>query len=146
MVLNYIWIGFFVVAFLVALLRVSGYYLQHVLDWFPGMVFDLADRDVFSTIVNSTFSAAETSVNISIYLIGIMTLWLGIMKIGEKGGAVRILSKATAPFFCRIFPEIPRDHPAMGSILMNFCANMLGLDNAATPLGLKAMKELQTFK
>lgn len=144
MVLNYIWIGFFVVAFVVALLRIAGYYLQQSFDWFPGIVFDAADRDVFSAIVDSTFSMAETSVTIIVYLIGIMALWLGIMKIGERGGAIQVLSRLTAPFFCRIFPEIPRNHPAMGSMLMNFCANMLGLDNAATPLGLKAMKELQT--
>lgn len=143
MVLNYIWIAFFLIAFVVALFRVGGYYLQHQYDWFAGMVFNAADRDVFSAIIESTFSMAKTSVEVSIYLIGIMTLWLGIMKIGEKGGAVRILSKATSPFFSRIFPEIPKNHPAMGSILMNFCANMLGLDNAATPLGLKAMKEMQ---
>lgn len=143
MVLNYIWIGFFLVAFVVALIRVAGYYLQNSYDWFPGIAFDAADRDVFSAIVDSTFSMAETSVTVSIYLIGIMTLWLGIMKIGENGGAVRVMSRLTAPFFSRIFPEIPKNHPAMGSILMNFCANMLGLDNAATPLGLKAMKEMQ---
>jgi spore maturation protein SpmA len=143
MVLNYIWVGFFVIAFIVALFRVLGYYMQHNYDWFSGLVFDTADREVFSTILDSTFRIAETSVSISIYLIGIMTLWLGIMKIGEKGGAVGLLSKATAPFFTRIFPDVPKDHPAMGSMLMNFTANMLGLDNAATPMGLKAMDQLQ---
>lgn len=94
-------------------------------------------------MMDSTFSMAETSVNISIYLIGVMTLWMGIMKVGESGGAVRLLGKLTGPFFNRLFPEVPKDHPANGSMLMNFAANMLGLDNAATPLGLKAMKELQ---
>jgi len=143
MILNYIWIGFFLAALLVALIRTLGYFLQQGFDITFWMVFTEADRDVFREIVQSTFSMAETSVKISIYLIGIMTLWLGIMKIGEKGGAVNILSRGVSPFFTRIFPEIPKNHPAMGSILMNFCANMLGLDNAATPLGLKAMKELQ---
>ncbi len=143
MILNYIWIGFFLAALLVALIRTLGYFLQQGFDITFWIVFTEADRDVFREIVQSTFSMAEISVKISIYLIGIMTLWLGIMKIGEKGGAVNILSRGVSPFFTRIFPEIPKNHPAMGSILMNFCANMLGLDNAATPLGLKAMKELQ---
>lgn len=143
MVLNYIWTGFFIVAFIVAILRVAGYYLHTHFDWFAGMVFDAADRDVFTTIVQSTFDMAATSVNLSIYLIGIMTLWLGIMKIGENGGAVEKLSRLTSPFFTRIFPDVPKNHPAMGSMLMNITANMLGLDNAATPLGLKAMNQLQ---
>ncbi|QQS52721.1 MAG: spore maturation protein [Bacteroidota bacterium] len=143
MVLNYIWIGFFLVAFMVALLRVAGYYLQQHVDWFGSIVFDAADRDVFGAIVDSSFVMAESSVKITIYLIGIMALWLGIMKIGEKGGAVQVLARITSPFFTRIFPEVPKDHPAMGSMLMNITANMLGLDNAATPLGLKAMNELQ---
>ena len=143
MVLNYIWIGFFLAAMLVAFIRTLGYFMQQGFDITLWRVFTEADRDVFREIVQSTFNMAETSVKISIYLIGIMTLWLGIMKIGEKGGAVNILSRGVSPFFRRIFPEIPKNHPAMGSILMNFCANMLGLDNAATPLGLKAMKELQ---
>jgi len=143
MVLNYIWIGFFLLAFAVALLRVVGYYLHHNLDWFSAMSFDVADRDVFGLIVDSTFEMAKTSVSISIYLIGIMALWLGIMKIGERGGAVNVLARLTSPFFTRIFPGVPKNHPAMGSMLMNITANMLGLDNAATPLGLKAMNELQ---
>jgi len=143
MVLNYIWTAFFILGFLVALFRTAGYafrafFLEHL-----GWVFDLADRDVFSLIVKSTFESAKLSVDISIYLIGVMTLWLGIMKIGEHGGAVGLLSRLVSPFFSRIFPGIPRNHKAMGSILMNFSANMLGLDNAATPLGLKAMHELQ---
>jgi spore maturation protein SpmA len=145
MLLNYIWIGFFLVALLVALLRMGGYFLQHIYDVVLWRTFELADRDVFVTMVQSTFSAAETSVKIAIYLIGIMSFWLGIMKIGEKGGAVTSLSRLVSPFFRRIFPEIPKNHPAMGAILMNFSANMLGLDNAATPLGLKAMRELQNL-
>ncbi|MBN1159454.1 MAG: hypothetical protein JXA61_08740 [Bacteroidales bacterium] len=143
MVLNYIWIAFFLVGFLVALIRVIGYFFRDYFLQHLNIVFDAADRDVFSGIVQSTFDMAETSVTVAIYLIGVMTLWLGIMKIGEKGGAVNLLSRAVNPFFRRIFPEIPKNHPAMGSMLMNFAANMLGLDNAATPLGLKAMGELQ---
>jgi spore maturation protein SpmA len=143
MVLNYIWIGFFLIGFLVALFRVVGYYFRDFFLDYLNLVFSVADRDVFSAIVQSTFDMAKTSVEISVYLIGVMTLWLGIMKIGEKGGAVSALSRLMNPFFSRIFPGIPKNHPAMGSIMMNFSANMLGLDNAATPLGLKAMKELQ---
>ena len=125
MVLNYIWIGFFLIAFIVALIK-----------WFN-------DIDVFSAIVNSTFEMAEVAFNISIGLTGILCLWLGIMKIGEKGGSVQLLSKIVGPFFNKLFPDVPADHPARGSMLMNFSANMLGLDNAATPMGLKAMNELQ---
>jgi spore maturation protein SpmA len=143
MILNYIWIGFFIIGFIVAIFRVLGYYFRDFFLQHLDLIFTAADRDVFSSIVQSTFDMAKTSVELSIYLIGVMTLWLGIMKIGEKGGAVGALSRITNPFFSRIFPGIPKNHPAMGSILMNFSANMLGLDNAATPLGLKAMKELQ---
>ena len=143
MVLNYIWIGFFLIGFLVAMFRVLGYYFRDFFLEHLNLIFTIADRDVFSAIVQSTFDMAKTSVEISIYLIGVMTLWLGIMKIGERGGAVSILSRLMNPFFSRIFPGVPKNHPAMGSIMMNFSANMLGLDNAATPLGLKAMKELQ---
>jgi len=96
-------------------------------------------------MVQSTFDMAETSLSIIIYLIGIMTLWLGIMKIGEKGGAIQILSRWVSPFFQKLFPDLPKNHPASGSIMMNFSANMLGLDNAATPLGLKAMEDLQSI-
>jgi spore maturation protein SpmA len=143
MALNYIWIAFFVLAFIVALFRVIGYfYRAQLLDQF-GWVFDQSDLDVFGAMVRSTFDTAETSVNISIYLIGVMTLWLGIMKIGEAGGAINVLARLVGPFFSRLFPELPRHHAAYGSMLMNFSANMLGLDNAATPLGLKAMNELQ---
>jgi spore maturation protein SpmA len=143
MVLNYIWIGFFLVGLAVALIRTIGYFIQQGFDITMWTNFNIADRDVFVSMVNSTFSMAETSIKIAIYLIGIMTLWLGIMRIGEKGGSVNFLSRAVSPFFRKIFPEIPKNHPAMGAILMNFCANLLGLDNAATPFGLKAMNELQ---
>jgi len=143
MILNYIWVGFFIIGFLVAIFRVLGYYFRDFFQEHLNLLFTIADRDVFTAIVQSTFDMAKTSVEISIYLIGIMTLWLGIMKIGEKGGAVGALSRMMNPFFSRIFPGIPKNHPAMGSVMMNFSANMLGLDNAATPLGLKAMKELQ---
>jgi spore maturation protein SpmA len=143
MVLNYIWIGFFIAALIVAIVRTALYFLQQGLDISLWTTFTVADRDVFPEMVKSTFSTAEFSVEISIYLIGIMTLWLGIMRIGEKGGAVNMLSWLFAPFFRKIFPEVPDKHPAMGSMMMNFCANMLGLDNAATPLGLKAMEDLQ---
>ncbi len=143
MVLNYIWIGFFIAALLVAIIRTAFYFLQNGLDISFWTTFTIADRDVFPEIVKSTFASADASIQISIYLIGIMTLWLGIMRIGEKGGAINMLSWLFAPFFRKIFPEVPDKHPAMGSMMMNFCANMLGLDNAATPLGLKAMKDLQ---
>lgn len=145
MALNYIWIGFFLIGFVVALFRVVGYYFRHYFEQTFGWVFDKTDLSVFSDIVNSTFSMAEASVNIAIYLIGVMTLWLGLMKIGEMGGAINVLSRIVGPFFSRLFPELPKNHPAGGSMLMNFSANMLGLDNAATPLGLKAMNELQAI-
>lgn len=145
MVLNYIWIAFFLIAFVVALFRVIAYYLHLNYDWFSGVAFSVADRDVFKTIVDSTFDMAEVSVKYAIVLIGIMTLWLGIMKIGERGGAINVMAKLTAPLFRRLFPEIPENHPAMGAMLMNICANMLGLDNAATPMGLKAMNDLQSL-
>ena len=127
MALNYVWIFFFLVAFVVATCK---------------LIF-LGDVEVFTRIMDSTFAMSKTSVNISIALVGVMTLWLGIMKIGEDGGAIRILSKIVGPFFNKLFPELPKNHPATGSMLMNFSANMLGLDNAATPLGLKAMNQLQ---
>ncbi len=145
MVLNYIWIGFFVVALIVGIVRTLGYYLQRGVDSGAGAFFDVSDKLVFRDMVQSTFDMAETSVEISIYLIGVMTLWLGIMRIGENAGMIDKLSKIVAPFFRRIFPEIPDKHPAMGAILMNFGANMLGLDNAATPLGIKAMEQMQSL-
>ncbi|MDX1627878.1 MAG: nucleoside recognition domain-containing protein [Fulvivirga sp.] len=129
MVLNYIWIAFFLIAFIVAL----------------GKLIFFQDYEVFQSIVQSTFDMSKLGFEISLYLTGVMSLWLGLMKIGEEGGMVKILSRLVGPFFVKLFPEIPRDHPATGSIIMNFSANMLGLDNAATPLGLKAMKEMQTL-
>lgn len=141
MVLNYIWIGFFLVAFLVAVVRTLLYYFRDSLGL--ETIMDASDKDVFATIIKSTFDMAETSVDISIYLIGIMTLWLGIMKIGESAGAINHVSKIFSPLFKKIFPDLPANHPAHGAMVMNFSANMLGLDNAATPLGLKAMDELQ---
>ena len=126
MVLNYIWISFFIVAFLVALLKTF-----------------MGDLEIFSLVINSIFERAELGFKLSLGLTGIMALWLGIMRIGEKGGAINILSKIFAPLFNRLFPEIPSSSNAHGSIIMNISANMLGLDNAATPLGLKAMNELQ---
>jgi spore maturation protein SpmA len=127
MALNYIWIGFFLIAFIIATLK---------------LIF-FGDTEIFQKIVASTFETAKTGFEISIGLTGVMTLWLGLMKIGEKGGAVDVLARVVSPFFNRLFPELPKNHPVIGSILMNFSANMLGLDNAATPLGLKAMKEMQ---
>ncbi|TKB97906.1 nucleoside recognition domain-containing protein [Pedobacter cryophilus] len=127
MALNYVWIAFFLVSFVVALVK---------------LIF-FQDYQIFQTIVSSTFEMSKTGAEISLGLIGLMTFWLGIMKIGEKGGMINIFAKIVGPFFSKIFPEVPKNHPALGSILMNFSANMLGLDNAATPLGLKAMKELQ---
>src|SRR5574344_2698431 len=127
MVLNYIWVAFFVIAFIVAL----------------GKLFFLGDTEIFTEIINSTFDSSKTAFEISLGLTGILALWLGIMKIGENSGMINALSRWLSPVFCRLFPEIPKGHPAMGSIFMNLSANMLGLDNAATPMGLKAMKELQ---
>ncbi len=127
MALNYIWVTFFLIAFLVGLIK---------------LIF-LNDTAVFPAMMNATFDMAKTGFEISIGLTGVMTLWLGLMRIGEKGGAIAILARLLSPFFSRLFPEIPRNHPATGSIVMNFSANILGLDNAATPLGLKAMNDLQ---
>ena len=127
MILNYIWIAFFLIAFIVGLVK---------------MIF-FQDYEVFPAIFQSTFAMAKTGFELSLYLTGVMALWLGIMKIGENGGIVRLLARLVNPFFSRLFPEIPKDHPALGSMIMNFSANILGLDNAATPLGLKTMKEMQ---
>jgi spore maturation protein SpmA len=127
MVLNYIWVGFFLIALVVGLARLTL----------------LGDTQVFTDMVNSTFEMATTGFDISIGLTGVLTLWLGLMKVGERGGAIAVLATLVRPFFRRLFPGVPADHPAHGSIIMNFAANMLGLDNAATPLGLKAMQELQ---
>ncbi len=125
--LNYIWIGFFLIAFVVALIK---------------LVF-FQDTTVFPKMMEATFEMAKSGFTLSIGLTGVMTLWLGLMKIGERGGMVAIIARLFGPFFARLFPEVPKDHPANGAIIMNFSANILGLDNAATPLGLKAMKELQ---
>ena len=127
MVLNYIWIAFFLIAFVIATVR---------------LVF-MGDTEVFPAIVNSTFDTSRTAFEISLGLTGVLSLWLGIMKIGERGGVVNVLARALSPVFTRLFPDIPKGHPVTGSIFMNVAANMLGLDNAATPLGLKAMEQLQ---
>jgi spore maturation protein SpmA len=127
MALNYIWVAFFLVAFVVGLIKL--------------IVFQ--DMEVFPHMMNTTFDMAKAGFELSIGLTGVMTLWLGLMKIGEKGGMVSILARIAGPFFKKLFPEVPSDHPANGAIIMSFSANILGLDNAATPLGLKAMKELQ---
>lgn len=127
MVLNYIWISFFIIAFAVSLYR-----------W----IF-LGEVQAFTDVMNSTFTSAKSAFEISLGLTGTLTLWLGLMKIGESGGAIQALARVSSPVFRRLFPDIPANHPANGSIFMNIAANLLGLDNAATPLGLKAMKELQ---
>ena len=127
MVLNYIWIAFFVIAFVIAVVK---------------LLF-MGDFEVFPAIMDSTFASSKTAFEISLGLTGVLSLWLGIMKIGEKGGVVNALARLLSPVFVRLFPEIPKGHPVTGSIFMNIAANMLGLDNAATPLGLKAMEQLQ---
>lgn len=127
MVLNYIWIAFFLIAFAIAAVR---------------FVF-MGDTEVFPAIINSTFDTSKTAFEISLGLTGVLSLWLGIMKIGEKGGVVNAVARVLSPVFTRLFPDIPKGHPVTGSIFMNIAANMLGLDNAATPLGLKAMEQLQ---
>ena len=127
MVLNYIWIAFFLLAFVIALCK---------------LLF-MGDVSVFPAIMNSTFETAKTAFEISLGLTGVLSLWMGMMKIGERGGIVELLAKGLAPIFNRIFPDIPKGHPVTGTMFMNIAANMLGLDNAATPMGLKAMQELQ---
>lgn len=127
MVLNYIWIAFFIIAFIIALVR---------------LVF-MGDLDVFPAMMDSTFASSKTAFEISIGLTGVLALWLGIMKIGERGGVVNVLARLLSPVFAKLFPDIPKGHPVTGSIFMNIAANMLGLDNAATPLGLKAMEQMQ---
>lgn len=126
MVLNWIWISFFLIAFAVAVVRLC-----------------MGDASVFTEIMNSTFSSAKTGFEISIGLTGVLSLWLGIMKIGEKGGIVDRFARLLSPVFCRLFPDLPKNDPAYGHIFMNIAANMLGLDNAATPMGLKAMERMQ---
>lgn len=127
MILNYIWIAFFLVAFVVA----------------AGRLVIGGDTQVFTDIINASFDSAKTGFEISIGLTGVLSLWLGIMKIGERGGVVQAFARVASPVFSKLFPGIPKDHPATGSIFMNFSANLLGLDNAATPMGLKAMQQLQ---
>ncbi len=127
MVLNYIWIGFFLVAFVVGMVRLL----------FCG------DIEVFSAMMNATMDSAKLAFEISLGLTGVLALWLGIMKIGERGGVINAIAKVLSPVFVKLFPEIPRGHPVTGSIFMNIAANMLGLDNAATPMGLKAMSQMQ---
>lgn len=126
MVLNFLWIAFFLIAFIVALIRLL-----------------MGDTEVFKHIMDGVFDSANTGVQISIGLIGIMALFLGFMNVGEKAGAIRFLSRIVGPFFNKLFPELPKNHPAMGHMMMNFSANLLGLDNAATPFGLKSMQSLQ---
>ncbi len=127
MALNYIWIAFFLIGFLFALGQLI----------FEGRI------DIFNELVNAAFSNAKTGFEISLGLTGVLTLWMGIMKVGEKGGVIDILSRLTSPLFSRLFPSLPAGHPAYGSMVLNIAANMMGLDNAATPVGLKAMKEMQ---
>ena len=127
MVLNYIWIAFFVIAFVIALVK---------------LIF-MGDFEVFPEMMGSTFESSKAAFEISLGLTGVLSLWLGIMKVGEKGGMVNALARLLSPVFCKLFPDIPKGHPVTGSIFMNIAANMLGLDNAATPLGLKAMEQLQ---
>ena len=127
MVLNYIWIAFFFIAFVVAVIK--------LLFW--------GDVNVFPALMDATFSSSKTAFEISLGLTGVLSLWMGIMKIGERGGLVNVLARWLSPLFCKLFPEIPKNHPVIGNIFMNLSANMLGLDNAATPLGLKAMEGLQ---
>ncbi|MBQ5404980.1 MAG: hypothetical protein IIU11_11535 [Bacteroidales bacterium] len=127
MVLNYIWIAFFVLGFCAALYK----------------LIIMGDTEIFSVMVKNIFDSSKTGFEISLGLTGVLTLWTGLLKVGEKGGMTNFIAKIFGPFFRRLFPEIPKDHPAMGSIVMNFSANMLGLDNAATPLGLKAMSQMQ---
>lgn len=127
MALNYIWLAFFFIAFVIAVIRLLFF----------------GDTDVFPAIMNSTFETSKTAFEISLGLTGVLSLWLGVMKVGEKGGVVNALSRLLSPVFCKLFPEIPKGHPVTGNIFMNIAANMLGLDNAATPLGLKAMEGMQ---
>jgi len=128
MALNYIWVFFFLVAFGIGLVK---------------LIF-LGDTEIFKLMADGTLDSAKSAVmDIALPLVGIMSLWLGIMKIGEKAGAISFLSRIVGPFFNKLFPEVPKDHPAVGQMMMNFSANLLGLDNAATPLGLKAMNSLQ---
>ncbi|MEP7258800.1 MAG: nucleoside recognition domain-containing protein, partial [Flavitalea sp.] len=127
MVLSYIWCAFFLVAFIIAFIKWS-------ID---------GDQEIFKVLVEGIFKSANDGFDISLKLVGVMSLFLGFMKIGEKAGAINFLSRIVGPFFSRLFPEVPKNHPATGQMMMNFSANLLGLDNAATPFGLKAMESLQ---
>jgi len=127
MILNYIWVGFLLIAFVLACFQLIVY----------------GNTQIFTNIIQSGFGSSKTAFEISLGLTGVLSMWLGIMKIGEKGGVIHIFARIVAPFFSKILPDVPKNHPALGSIFMNVSANMLGLDNAATPMGLKAMKELQ---
>ena len=127
MVLNYIWIAFFLIAFVVGLVK---------------LIF-FGDVEVFPAMMDSTFTSSKTAFEISLGLTGVLSLWLGVMKIGEQGGVVNAFARVLSPVFTKLFPDIPKGHPVTGSIFMNIAANMLGLDNAATPLGLRAMEQLQ---
>ena len=127
MVLNYIWVAFFIIAFVMGLVQLCF----------------MGNTEVFPAMMTSTFESSKTAFEISLGLTGTLSLWLGIMKIGEKGGVINVLSRLLSPVFCKLFPDIPKGHPVTGSIFMNLAANMLGLDNAATPLGLKAMEGMQ---
>ncbi len=128
MALNYIWVGFFLIAFVVGLIK---------------LIF-LGDVEVFTRMMDAVFNRAKLGFELSIGLTGALALWMGILKIGEKGGLIKIISRMLSPLFTKLFPELPKDHPAIGTMILNLSANMLGLDNSATPIGLKAMKELQT--
>ena len=127
--LNIIWIAFFLIAFLTALFK---------------LIF-LGDQQVFAQIMEAMFSLSKSAFEISLGLTGVLALWLGIMRIGESSGFIHLLTQSLTPLFSRLMPDVPKDHPALGAIVMNISANALGLDNAATPLGIKAMKELQTL-
>ncbi len=127
MVLNYIWAGFFIIAFILVVIQ---------------SIF-FGNTELWQEVINATFSSSKTAFEISLGLTGVLSLWLGLMKVGEKGGVIQLFARLVSPLFSKLFPGIPKDHPALGSIFMNISANMLGLDNAATPLGLKAMKEMQ---
>jgi spore maturation protein SpmA len=129
MALNYIWIGFLLIGYIVALVR---------------LIF-FGDTEIFSQVMQGAFDDAKNGFELSLGLTGVLSLWLGFMKIGERGGVIDFMAKIIAPFFRKIFPEIPKDHPVYGTIMLNIAANMLGLDNAATPMGLKAMDEMQQF-
>ncbi len=127
MALNYIWIAFFIIAFIVALFK----------------LLVLGDTEVFTHIMDAVFKRAEIGFTLSLGLTGALSLWMGILKIGEKGGLIKVISRLLSPFFTKLFPELPKNHPAIGTMILNLSANMLGLDNSATPIGLKAMEELQ---